>query len=92
MFNILAVENRVNTFDLPDDRPICTLDNLQLSDLLPNNEDNMILRKNWCTLTAHIIVKYLPKLSFIASHVPKEIEHKHMAEVAKKTTIVSIYL
>ena len=89
MFNVLAVENRVNTFHLPDDAPISTVEDIQFSQLLPDREDNEVLTTNWCTLTAHVLTHYLPKLEFLRSHVPKAIPHKYMAETRRKTTVVS---
>ena len=91
MFNVLAVENRVNTFILPDDKPVSTVETLQLSQLLPTIEDNIVLRKNWSILTAHILSRYIPQLAFMATHVPKEIEHKYMKEMRKETTVVCIF-
>lgn len=91
MFNILAVENRINTFHLPDDKPVATVETLQLSQLLPSAEDNTLLRKNWHILVAHILARYLPQLAFMATHVPKEVEHKYMREMRQKTTIVSTH-
>ena len=91
MFNVLAVENRISTFHLADDKPIATLETLQLSQLLPSAEDNILLRKNWHILAAHLLARYLPQLAFMASHVPKKVEHKYMTEVRQKTTIVRTF-
>lgn len=89
MFNILAAMNRVNFHHLPNDRPICKLEDFKLQEMLPSVEDNLVLRNHWSILVGRILVRYIPNMAFMESHLPSVIEHPYMTQMKTKSKVVS---
>ena len=91
MCNMMAVQNRISAFELPDKTPLVEdISDVSPSMFLPNLEDEAALRKSWVIHIAHIISKYLPQLAWLNLHVPKHVPHQYMREAANKTPVVSI--
>ena len=84
---VYAVRDRVNFDGLSNERRT----EVNVFDILPTDEDYMLLKKNFSILISRMIVKFLPFFSSDFKGLPtKHIPHEHSTEMAKKSEIVSI--
>lgn len=89
MYNMLAVEQRINAYHLPNDRPVCRYSDFNMRELLPNVEDNAELRKNWIVLVGRVLIRHMPRLATVMKpSIPTMIKHKYMKEAKQKNKVV----
>ena len=79
------IVNRVSANHLPNDGPICDLDDVDNSKLIPSLSDNVNQRRDYITLVERILVTSIPYLSFCTDIVSQHIPHKHSKESAMKS-------
>ncbi len=79
------IVNRVSANHLPNAGPICDIDNVDNSKLIPSVSDNVMQRRDYVTLVERIIVSSIPYLSFCTDIVSQHIPHKHSKESAIKS-------
>ena len=90
MCNMMAVQNRVPSYHLPNLTPLVEdVSTISPSLFLPNRDDEAGLKSSWTIHIANIIAAYLPQLAWMKLHVPKHVPHKYMKEAAKKSPVVS---
>ena len=92
LFNMMAVENRVSSYHLPNEKPIVEdVTSVSPSTFLPNVTDEAALRETWIVHVANIIVRYLPKFKWFSEHIGANVPHKYMQEAKKKTNVVCVF-
>ena len=79
------IVNWVSANHLPNDGPICDLDDVDSYKLIPSMSDNIIQRQDYVTLVECILVSSIPHLSFCIDIVSQHIPHKHSKESAIKS-------
>ena len=79
------IVNRVSANHLANDGPICDLDDVDNSKLIPCVSDNISQRREYITLVERIVVSSIPYLSFCTDIVSQHIPHKHSKESAIKS-------
>lgn len=88
MFQYVSYEARISPNHLPDDKPIGDIDNIPFTTFLPSAQEQETLAEQLTLLVCHQWAKYIPALSWFKEHVPGQLQHKHMADVKKKTNKV----
>ena len=89
-YQLIAIENRIVDYSLPNDQPSVNIKDVPLTTFLPSAEDDHMLRSEWATLIGQVLAKNMPALQWMGSFVPDHIPHKYMDITKKKSHIVSI--
>ena len=92
LFHTVATVSRVKTLHLDDEQSIGSVRSLPISDFLPSIDDCTAIRDNYVILVARVITKNFKHFSFLRDCVPKHIHHEYIAQMAQKTTMVSVTL
>ena len=90
MVQMMAVQNRVSAWHLPNSHPIATIDTIESTDFLPNTTDNNKLKRDWTILSARMIREHIPALCQMMDTLPHVIVHEHMTEMKEKSKVVCI--
>ena len=88
-YQLIAIQNRITDFSLPNSHPSANIKAVPLTTFLPSVEDNQMLRSEWATLVGQVVAKNIPSLNWMGSFVPEHIHHKYMKMTKKKSHIVS---
>ena len=92
LFHTVATVSRVKTLHLDDEQSIGSVRSLPISDFLPSIDDYTAIRDNYVVLVARVITENFKHFSFLRDCVPKHIHHEYIAQMAQKTTMVSVTL
>ena len=83
------IVNRVSANHLANDGPICDLDDVDNSKLIPCVSDNISQRREYITLVERIVVSSIPYLSFctdiVSQHIPQNTARSHHINTAIKS-------
>lgn len=90
MAQIIAVKDRVSGLHLSNDKPSSLIKDVDMSKFVPTVTDNRLLKQEWVILIGKIISQNSPALGWFASHLPKEVPHRHIEEMKQKSQVVRI--
>ena len=88
-FNLVAMRDVVSGSNLPD-KHIRTLNDVEISELLPSHNDVQQLKKDFIVLWARVMVKNLPAFSFLKGVVIQHIQHQYSKEMQAVIEEVSL--
>ena len=83
------VENRISGNDLPDDKPLKNVQDVENKDLIPSFADHKELYTKYLIHIQRILTRRIPALHCLLDHVPKHTRHKHFNEMNKKSKKVN---
>ena len=83
------VENCISGNDLPDDKPLKNVQDVENKDLISSFADHKELYTNYLIHIQRILARRIPALHCLLDHVPKHIRHKHSYEMSKKSKKVN---
>ena len=88
-FNLMAVKHRIAAADLPDDKPLMPLENLDVMDFIPSFSNHIKLRNEFATLVKRILLKRFAWLQPSRRRHTTYIRHKYSDVTKSRTSIVS---
>ena len=88
-FHLCAIKDRVTGLHLSTTPSTTNVLHLPLSTWLPTVDDCLHLRKEFIILVGRVLVKHLPKLSFLESCLPAHIPHEYSHTMTRKSQTVS---
>lgn len=86
-FFSFAALDRINFLDLPNDKPIGNVTDLDFTTFLPNLEDCNAMRNSYATLLGRELVAYFGK--HFSNCVPSHIPHQYSTQMKEKSVVVS---
>lgn len=89
---LMAIKDRVNCEDLPNERPIGNLLHVPIGDFLPNGDEISSLRTDMIQVTANILTKHLTSFMPYQKCVPEGFQHQYSDEMKKKSTVVWLFI
>lgn len=84
------IVNRLEFPNLSKESPTKDLKRLNLTTFLLNDGELRNLRSNYMILVGRVLIEFLCSFSFLKSILSKHIDHRFSAQMAKKSTIVSM--
>lgn len=84
-FQVNAYLNRVSGNHLPDDQPVCATDSVPLSTFIPNEEDDLQIKKDFIFYIGKIWIKHIKYLEEFSDVFPAYLKHVHEKEMKTKT-------
>ena len=90
LFHSIAAVSRIETLHLDDIQSIGSVKDIPVSDFLPSVEDCKAICENYVTLAARVITENFNYFKPFHNCVPTHIHHEYSAEMAEKTTMVSV--
>ena len=90
LFHAYAIQSRVYSTDLPDDKPVADLKQMSVLAFLPSMKDCENLRNNYVALVARVLVEKLPAFKAFEDCVEAYIPHAYTEAMKQKSTVVSI--
>lgn len=91
-FLVMAFKERINSNHLPNERSICNLKELPLSEFLLNQEECHQLTSDFSILLLRVVCKHMPFFHPYIKYVPKHILHEYTNEMSKKSEAVNLGL
>ena len=88
-FHGYAVKDRVDFTGLEDSVSSPQISQLNVDEVLPSADDELILKQNMAILATHEIQKYLPFFRKNIKPVMKHIPHRYSQEMSQKSEVVS---
>jgi len=90
-FNVLAIQDRIPTFHLSEER--MSTPTLEINDFLPSNNDYTALKNSFAILISRILCNHMEFFKKVfGKHVTYHIPHKYSAEMCKPSNVVSVQL
>ena len=84
----IAVKDRIKTYHLANDEPLGNLLNYDLNSLLPGEDQQMEMRREYIVLTSRILTSHLAVFKPFSNVVLRHIPHQYSAEMAQCSTDV----
>jgi hypothetical protein len=85
---LMAVKDRVNCENLPDDAPVGDLNGVENSQLLPSAEDNDDLREDMIHIISLILIEHLPAFEVFQGVYPEYFQHQYSDVMDEKSVVV----
>ena len=90
LYQINAYKHRVSGNQLPNDTPKGCIDKIPFMSLLPNEQDDQHLTKEFSCILGWTWAKYVPALQWFSDYLPKHIDHRYIKELSQKTEKVKL--
>lgn len=89
-FNLLAYDNRVVDWGLPDKDPIKNIMDLENSTFIPSPQEHSQLKDEFVVLVLRILTKHCKYFQQFANIVPVHIPHPYRKEMSCQSQVVSM--
>ena len=87
-FHTYAVKDQIDLRDTSDEQKDPNMDEINLQNVLPNEDNDKEIRANFQVLICRILVKYIPFFSKFKRAVERHIPHQFSEEVSHKSEVV----
>lgn len=86
---LMSTENRVSGNHLPNDNPICELNELENATFCPSKFEHNKQRQNYVDLVGRVMTNSIPCLNSLKDAVTHHIPHQYFKQMTKSTDTVS---
>lgn len=90
-FHSYAVRDRIDLSDASSEIPTLSMCEMRVEDLLPSEDDHLVLCKNMAILMGRILRKYMPFFTKFATGLGRHIFHEHYEDLSTKSHVVSCW-
>ena len=90
-FHIYALRDRIDLSKLNDDTFTTDIARMDVSEILPTQEDTETLKMNFSILIARVLKKHMQFFKKYGKGLETHIQHKYYSEMSAKSHIVSVY-
>ena len=88
-FHTYAVKDRIDLSEVSDQKVQPDLQSIQLTELLPTGNDEVILRRNFTILICHVLVKHMQYFAQFNKAIDRHIQHDFSSQMSQKSEVVS---
>ena len=88
-FHSYAVRDRIDLSDVSSEQPTPNISEMNMEDLLPSNDDHVVLHENVAILIGRILRKHMPFFKKFGTGLGRHIFHQHYDDLSSKSDVVS---
>ena len=91
-FHMYAVRDRINLAEFTDNPSLPEVSLADLKTILPTNQDQEVLQKNFAILIARTLTKHMPFFKKFGSGLERHLVHERYEEMSAKSEVVSVFI